>query len=616
MALDGLQEEVRKKKWAVRPADKGGGITVEKYEDIKQDGFEELKDETTFEKREKSGLAAISKQVEDKLKEMRDKGIITQKMREFMSAKNKKEGIMKINRKVHKKVKASGRHPTRVYISGIGTPTEGIAGLVEAELQEGVESQASYIQDTADFLRRMEKVEKLEEDEFMFTMDIVALYPSVPREKTRAAMRENLEKRRSKKIPTEDLLELGEMVLSSNEFIFEGERYRQKEGTAIGSKMGKNYACTYMGKWEEEVNARAGNEIGKKPKVWYRFVDDIWGVWKGSKEEFMSFVALCNGHEERIKITFEICEKEAVFLDVKVSKNEGGRIKTELYVKPTDRTRYLHKESDHPKHVKEGIAKGQFRRLRRICSEDGDYLKYGKQVEEKLVSRGYGRNQVKKSMGETFKMEREKALERVEKKTDKRVNFVITHSAYLPNVSKILKRHGHYLKEDGMEHFIKDLPRLSLRRGKNIGDLVVNAKARVEGGGSGPCGRKCKLCKFMQVTNTVKDKEGKALKIESKMDCQTVGAIYGMFCKKCEKVVYVGKTQNRVMDRFIGHRADLRGEDNSKPAYHFKEDGHTDEDMGVVVIEEVKGKDDMYRVTRERYWINCLGTYNEENKRK
>ena len=86
--------------------------------------------------------------------------------------------------------------------------------------------------------------------------------------------------------------------------------------------------------------------------------------------------------------------------------------------------------------------------------------------------------------------------------------------------------------------------------------------------------------------------------------------------KKCEKVVYVGKTQNRVMDRFIGHRADLRGDDDSKPAYHFKQEGHTDADMRVIVIEEVKGKDDVYRVTRERYWINCLGTYNEENKRK
>ena len=78
-----------------------------------------------------------------------------------------------------------------------------------------------------------------------------------------------------------------------------------------------------------------------------------------------------------------------------------------------------------------------------------------------------------------------------------------------------------------------------------------------------------------------------------------------------------GKTQNRVVDRFIGHRADLRGEGDTKPAYHFKRmDGHAEENMGVVVIEEVKGGDDLYRVTRERYWINCLGTYNEENRRK
>ena len=143
IAMKEIQKKVRMKEWAVRPADKGGGITVEKYADIKQDGFKELEDETTFEKREKSGLAAISREVEEKLKEMREKEVITKKMREYMSDRNKKEGVMKINRKVHKKVKESGRHPTRVYISGIGTPTEGIAGLVEAELREGVEAQES-----------------------------------------------------------------------------------------------------------------------------------------------------------------------------------------------------------------------------------------------------------------------------------------------------------------------------------------------------------------------------------------------------------------------------------------------------------------------------------------
>ena len=70
------------------------------------------------------------------------------------------------------------------------------------------------------------------------------------------------------------------------------------------------------------------------------------------------------------------------------------------------------------------------------------------------------------------------------------------------------------------------------------------------------------------------------------------------------------------MDRFIGHRADLRGEDKTKPAYHFKQRNHKEEDMGVMVLEEVKGKDDIYRTARERFWINSLGTYNEENKRK
>ena len=61
-------------------------------------------------------------------------------------------------------------------------------------------------------------------------------------------------------------------------------------------------------------------------------------------------------------------------------------------------------------------------------------------------------------MKESFKMERDQALRRVEKKTDRRVNFVLTHSGYLPNVNKI----EHYLKEDDVAPYITDLSRLSL----------------------------------------------------------------------------------------------------------------------------------------------------------
>ena len=173
----------------------------------------------------------------------------------------------------------------------------------------------------------------------------------------------------------------------------------------------------------------------------------------------------------------------------------------------------------------------------------------------------------------------------------------------LPNVNRILKRHRHYLEEDGMNRFVTELPRLSLRRGKNLGDLIVNAKAKGEEGGSGPCGRGCKLCKYMKETDSVKDKDGGDMQLKERMDCRTIGAIYGMYCKKCQKVVYVGKTKNKIMERFNGHRADMKAEDESKPAFHFKREGHMEEDMEVIGLEHVPGDDDTYRISRERWFL-------------
>ena len=106
---------------------------------------------------------------------------------------------------------------------------------------------------------------------------------------------------------------------------------------------------------------------------------------------------------------------------------------------------------------------------------------------------------------------------------------------------------------------------MSLRRGKNLGDLIVNARAREEEGGSGPCGKDCKLCKFMQKTKEVTDKDGNKMRLEKEINCQTIGVIYGMHCRTCSKIVYVGKTKNKLRERFNGHRADLRAEDESKP---------------------------------------------------
>ena len=51
----------------------------------------------------------------------------------------------------------------------------------------------------------------------------------------REAMERSLEARAVKKIPTHDVMELGDLVLESNEFMFEGEGYVQKEGNVCNS---------------------------------------------------------------------------------------------------------------------------------------------------------------------------------------------------------------------------------------------------------------------------------------------------------------------------------------------------------------------------------------------
>ena len=211
-AMGQMAEKVKRGEWAIRPADKGGGISVEKIQCVIEDGRKELDSVDTYKELEKRSMKTTERKIKEKLMEMSRKGAITEKMRKEMQPKNTRQGQMKINRKLHKPLNEEGRYPWRAYMSGIGTTTESIAGLVEHELNDGVEKLPSYVEDTSDFLRRIEGL-KLEEDEFLFTMDVEKLYPSVPREGGRTAMRENLDSRKDKTIPTEDLMELAEMVL-------------------------------------------------------------------------------------------------------------------------------------------------------------------------------------------------------------------------------------------------------------------------------------------------------------------------------------------------------------------------------------------------------------------
>ena len=237
----------------IRPADKGSGIVVLDASDYKNSLKKELEDSSTYTQIDKDVTQAACKKVNKLLKSLRKEGVITRELEQCMAVKSVTAGKLKGNPKIHKPSR-----PMRTIVSTKNYPTEGIAKIAEEELRKGVEKLPSFIKDITHFLSRLNHVNQpLPSDTLFFTMDVKGLYPNVPRAEARQACRESLDQRMNPTIPTEKILEMIDVVLENNNFQFGDQNYTQKEGTAIGSRLGMHYASTYMGKWESELLERA-----------------------------------------------------------------------------------------------------------------------------------------------------------------------------------------------------------------------------------------------------------------------------------------------------------------------------------------------------------------------
>ncbi|XP_077112541.1 uncharacterized protein LOC143767905 [Ranitomeya variabilis] len=81
-------------------------------------------------------------------------------------------------------------------------------------------------------------------------------------------------------------------------------------------------------------------------------------------------------------------QTEIEFLDLKLNLRDS-KITTSLYRKPTATNSLLHFSSFHPQHLKEGIPKGQFYRVKRNCTQQEDFLKHSRDLTSRFRERGY-----------------------------------------------------------------------------------------------------------------------------------------------------------------------------------------------------------------------------------
>ncbi len=97
----------------------------------------------------------------------------------------------------------------------------------------------------------------------------------------------------------------------------------------------------------------------KKTTQYFRFLDDIWGIWDHSEDDFKDFIQTLNNHHKSIKVKYEPKDSSSNFLDTTTYKGPGfpdqRTLDIKVFFKPTDTHALLHKKSHHPSHTFRGI---------------------------------------------------------------------------------------------------------------------------------------------------------------------------------------------------------------------------------------------------------------------
>ena len=486
---------------------------------------------------------------------MKLKGEISEKNIEYFMVNNPRLARFYLLPKIHKRLFDV---PGRPVVSHIGYFTERISSFVDSHLQPLAKKVKSYIKDTNDFVNKLKRVPKLPDNAIMCTIDVVGLYPSIPHNEGLAALKRVLEKRGTKKVSTESLVELAEIVLTNNIFEFNEKVFRQLQGTAIGTKMAPPYAILFLAELEEAFLS----QCEYKPHIWYRYIDDIFMVWTHGEEKLDEFLNSLNSFHKTIKFTSDWSKSGVNFLDVQVSLKHGTFV-TDLYVKPTDTHQFLHPSSCHPYHCKKAIPFSQALRLNRICSDDIEFENRCEDLYDWLIERGYKHKVVEDQIKRACAFDRDDLLTNERPHSKYQVSLNIEYNPVFQTIGKVLKELQCIIQGDSDHRKVfSDAPIVGFSNGKSLKSYLVRAvlpkveEQKVQKGCFKCGGKRCEVCHNLKETSEFTSHVSKEIFTIEKgpLNCNSELVIYLISCKVCG-IQNVGSTKTKFRTRFNNYKS-------------------------------------------------------------
>ena len=537
--IQGMEDLEKREDLVFTKADKGGALIIMDVKDYIAEAHRQLNDKKYYKRLNNDPTPTYTERINNAIESFKETGLIKDKVAEGLKTFNPKTSKFSLNPKIHKV-----GNPGRPVISSIECHSSNISKYVDYHLQPEVLKLKSYTKDSTDTINKLREInDDIEKDDIMVTMDVRALYTNIPNDEGIQAVREKLNESPSI-LPSRVITTLLSLILTLNNFIFNGINYLQILGCAMGTKCAPSYANIFMGKFEE---THIYPRILNKTRIFLRYIDDLFFIWKGTETELLTFFDEINQVHTTIKFDFNFSTSEVNFLDLTIYKDKRGKLQTKIYTKPTDKHAYLHKNSAHPYHLKKSIPYGQALRLKRICSDEKEFIDASKQLTSNLLNRGYEESEIKEQINKANERNREELLQYKPKKSLNKKPYVITYNTQLPNLKEAIDKHWNTLNiNTQMQNIFKDKPIIAFRRNKNLRDILGQKTLRNgkiirkqaitnKKGWCRPCNsRNFNLCcQQVRHTNTFQSNKTKEeFRIYHRMNCKSKFIIYLLECTR------------------------------------------------------------------------------------
>ena len=168
----------------------------------------------------------------------------------------------------------------RPIVSACCRSIENISAYLDEVMAPIVKQLPTYVKDALSMFDLFTFDESDQRPCFLFTMDVKSLYTVIPNDGGLQALAYFLDQRTVKELSTHTLVRLAELVLTLNAFSFDDQHYSQIGGVAMGSRMGPNYACLFVGYIEERIRSAY---TGFVPQLRERYIDDVVGAAQCSR---------------------------------------------------------------------------------------------------------------------------------------------------------------------------------------------------------------------------------------------------------------------------------------------------------------------------------------------